>query len=88
MAIDQWMTQWNDYSEAHQTKQFFPSHKPGISRDLLRMSKTKLGRLVRIITGHNNLNYHMSLKIPGHENSCRFCGLFFLVFSSALTLGT
>ena len=37
------------------------------------MSRSDLGRMARLITGHNVLNYHMSVMTRDHEDRCRFC---------------
>ena len=44
------------------------------SKKLINFSREDLSRIVRLITGHNVLNYHMSLTTPGHTALCRFCG--------------
>ena len=35
--------------------------------------ESRLGRFVQLISGHNNLNYQMSLCNPGHTDKWRFC---------------
>ena len=71
-----WNSEWNKYPHARQTKQFFPGIRTRISRDLLKLDRRSVGRFIHLITGHNNLNYHCSLRDPlgEHESMCRLCG--------------
>ena len=68
-----WKTEWTVYNAGRQTKQFFPSADPSKTKSMLSLSRHDLSRLVRLITGHNTLNYHMSLTTPGTDPRCRFC---------------
>ena len=70
---EDWRTEWNDYPHGRQTKQFLPGLQPSFAKKLLKLTRHEVGRLVRLVTGHNNLNYHMSLMNPGANNMCRFC---------------
>ena len=72
-ALAEWQHDWTSYNGGRQTKQFFPTLDKKKSSQLLTLSKTQLGRLTRLISGHNNLNYHMSLCNPGHTSLCRLC---------------
>ena len=70
---EKWNKNWCNYKEARQTKHFFPELNPARSNCYIKLSRLKLGKAVRIITGHNNLNYHMSKMCPGFGDLCRFC---------------
>jgi ribonuclease HI len=70
---EKWDKEWLEYGAARQTKQFFPQGCGSRSKELCKLSRIKLGTAVRVVTGHNNLNYHMSKMVPGHGNICRFC---------------
>ena len=39
----------------------------------MKLDKFSLGKIIRLTTGHNNLNYHLSKQIPIHNEICRFC---------------
>ena len=68
-----WNKEWHDYPLARQTKQFFQEIDSLKSKDLYKETRIKVGKLIRVISGHNTLNYHMSLMAPGHDHRCRFC---------------
>ena len=68
------MTQWAAYPQARQTKQFFPELRSAVSKEVIKMTRREIGRFVRLVSGHNIFNYHMSLKSEEHEQRCRFCG--------------
>lgn len=67
-----WEDEWISYNEARQTKQFYPYFDSNRSKTLHKLSRIRLGQIVRLTTGHNNnLNYHYSLCNP--VNIYRFC---------------
>ena len=74
-ALERWTGDWIAYPHARQTKQFFLRPKPGISSNLMKLTRYKLGRIMKLITGHNNLNYHCFLRDGDEQESwnCRFC---------------
>ena len=72
-AVKQWSEEWRTYPHARQTKQFFPVPRERISKELILMTKTAISRLIKLMSGHNNLNYHCSLRDKEHGNACRFC---------------
>ena len=74
MIRDKWQQQWDAYPHARQSKQFFSKINKSRAQHIYKLSRAKLARLIRITTGHNNLNYHRSLINPDRENGCRFCG--------------
>ena len=39
-----------------------------------KLARLELGRFVRLVTGHNNLNHFQSRIGLWHSRSCRFCG--------------
>ena len=69
-----WKFEWIDYPEARQTKQFVVEPIKTKADKACRLSRLQLGRLIRIITGHNVLKYHFSLMNPLESPFCRFCG--------------
>ena len=72
----QWFREWTDYQHARQTKQFFSGPYQKISKEILSLSRRGVGHIVRLISGHNNLNYHSHKRDPVNttSNLCRFCG--------------
>ena len=40
---------------------------------MLQLGRKKLGKIIRIITGHNELNYHRNNVDSNIEKDCRFC---------------
>lgn len=68
-----WHYQWDQYSEARQSKQFISKPNKTKAKYIYKLNRQKLGRFIRIITGHNNLNYHRSVIDPSQKNKCRFC---------------
>ena len=71
--IARWNEDWQQYKHARQTKQFITEHNAVRSKEFYKLSRIKLGTIVRVITGHNNLGYHMSKMVPGFGGGCRFC---------------
>ena len=72
-TLEMWQTEWFAYNHGRQTKQFFPYVHQKITKQLLTLTRHEVSRIVRLITGHNSLNYHMSLTTPGTDPMCRFC---------------
>ena len=77
MIMDQvllvWKNQWIAYPHARQTKQFFPQVRESVTKELFGLLRQDIGRFVRLCTGHNNLNYHASLRDAGISAMCRLC---------------
>ena len=69
-----WAKAWNSYTEARQTKIWFP--KPDVKKSsiLLKMDRKNLGQMVQFLTGHNKLKRHKNIQ-DRVENfySCRLC---------------
>ena len=71
--MTRWNRSWTEYPHARQSKQFYPVFKHSKAREAYKLSRAKLSRLIKITTGHNNLNYHQSLISRERDNKCRFC---------------
>ena len=69
------MEEWKKYEESQQTKQFYLAPDPCKAKELIALSRIQLGRVARLTTRNNNLNYHWSLCNPGHTDKCRFCNI-------------
>ena len=50
-----------------QTRQFFLSPDINVSKTILRLARSQLTKLVKLITGHNNLAYHACIKNRPHH---------------------
>ena len=75
-AIDDiWDFQWTRYHDGRQSKQFYKLPNRSKAKYSYNLSRQELGRLIRLVTGHNNLFYHRSNvdKTRGTSSLCRFC---------------
>ena len=75
-AIDDiWDFQWTRYHDGRQSKQFYQLPNRSKAKYSYNLSRQELGRLIRLVTGHNNLFYHRSNvdKTRGTSPLCRFC---------------
>ena len=68
-----WTKQWTENPTALATKQFYLSPNPQKARYVYKLARLELGRFVRIITGHNNLNYFQTRIGLWGQKLCRFC---------------
>ena len=70
----QWEQEWLGSNTASHSKSFYSGPNPSKAKFVYKLARLELGRFVRIITGHNNLNFFQD-KIGLHRGaSCRFCG--------------
>ena len=70
---EEWDTQWNNYPRARQSK-IFVLHQDKIrAKEICNLSRRKLSRLIRVITGHNGLMYHRHNIENYIDPMCRFC---------------
>ena len=71
---NKWSKAWRSYGEARQTKIWFPIPNPKKSFLLLKMDRTKLGRIVQFLTGHNKLKRHKNIQDGVTDpHSCTLC---------------
>ena len=69
-----WRKEWMEMKVANHAKGFYTGPNPGKAKYVCKLARLELGRLVRIITGHNNLNFFQH-KLGLYNNpKCRFCG--------------
>ena len=68
-----WNEEWRDYEGARMTKYFFPRNDKDRARKIYHLSRLQLGRMIRILTGHNNLRYYQSKLDHQISPFCRFC---------------
>jgi hypothetical protein len=69
-----WNDEWLNYREARMSKKFLNQVDMNKSKKLMTYGRSKLGTLIRIITGHNRLNYFGSKIDTDLDPECRFCG--------------
>jgi hypothetical protein len=72
----EWTERWQGINEARQTKIFFPTPNPKISKQLLLYDKATCAKLFRWISGHSFYRYHNFLTTPTlfNDPTCRMCG--------------
>ena len=69
-----WSKAWKGYSQARQTKIWFPEPDYKKSLQLLKKERNALGRLVQFFTGHNKLKRHRNIQNGVNDpHSCRLC---------------
>jgi ribonuclease HI len=68
-----WSDQWERYSEGRLSKLFLKRIDKTRQKDALKLGRGRLGTLIRIITGHNGLNYFRHKVDSDWDPSCRFC---------------
>ena len=73
-VLRDWSREWNDYGSAQHSKGFYLSPNPAKAKFVYKLARLELGRFVRIITGHNNLNYFQAHIGLGASPLCRLCG--------------
>ena len=69
-----WDNRWKGLNKARQTKQFYGSPDKNKARYVMKLSRLEMTRFVNVITGHNQLNYHLSLQLGDVFSECCFCG--------------
>ena len=68
-----WTTEWQGSTAARHTKHFYFSPSRHKASYIHKLARLDLGRFVRIVTGHNNLNYFQSRIGLWGDQTCRFC---------------
>ena len=68
-----WTREWLGTSQAQASKYFYFSPNRHKARYAYKLARLELGRFVRIITGHNNLNYFQTRIGLWGCKTCRFC---------------
>ena len=69
-----WTKEWQSSPGAQHTIHFYYIPNPHKAKYVYKLARLELGRLIRLVTGHNNLNgfqYRIGL---GPTSCCRFCG--------------
>ena len=71
--IQRWVGEWRDSPGMSHTKQFCSGPLQNKARFVYKLARLELGRFVRIITGHNNLNAFQTRIGLWGSAECRFC---------------
>ena len=56
-----------------QTRRFWPNIDLNTSKQLLKLDRPTLSRVIQLCTGHGYNAYHLSLVDPARDGECRFC---------------
>ena len=71
---EDWGKEWSGMSTANHARSFYGGPNPGKAKFVYKLARLELGRFVRIITGHNNLNFFQTKIGLFNDPACRFCG--------------
>ena len=69
-----WNEEWGTSKGMHHSKTFYGGPSSTKARYVYKLARLELGRFVRIITGHNNLNFFQAKIGLQTVSSCRLCG--------------
>ena len=72
--MDEWNKEWRVWPGANHSKSFYSGPNEGKAKFVYKLARLELGRFVRIITGHNNLNFFQTKLGLANDASCRLCG--------------
>ena len=70
---NQWQEEWLASKTANHSRSFYGGPNQGKAKFVYKLARLELGRFIRIITGHNNLNFFQEKIGLFTEASCRFC---------------
>jgi ribonuclease HI len=69
-----WDDEWSQYKAGRQSRFFYPNTHNSRLTDTLSLSRARLGKFIRIITGHNALAYHRhNVDEENNDPYCNFC---------------
>ena len=69
---EEWEQRWINDNAYRMTKIFYPKPHSNKAKCILKLKKTEIKTVIKIISGQNNLNY-MNNKVYGSDDQCRFC---------------
>ena len=69
-----WTQEWSSQPAANHSRGFYDAPCPNKAKHVYKLSRLELGRFVRIISGHNNLNFFQTKIGLWGDPLCRFCG--------------
>ena len=73
LVYAKWTCEWQRSPSARQTKLFYIGPMKSQARYVYKLARLELGRFVRLVSGHNNLNYFQHRIGLHHSPLCRFC---------------
>ena len=68
-----WDEQWTEYEAGRQSKIFYTKQDKKRAKEACLLTRRKLSRLIRIVTGHNGLLYHQHNIENSIDPTCRYC---------------
>ena len=72
-VANDWQNEWTRSNQANHAKTFYAGPNPSKAKFVYKLARLELGRFVRIVTGHNNLNFFQTKIGLANNPSCRFC---------------
>ena len=72
---EQWNEHWSEYGEARMSKKWYSTQDKVRAREVCQLSRLKLGRFIRIVTGHNALKYYNHVLDETLSPVCRLCNM-------------
>ena len=73
-AYAEWCDDWQSQKGINHTKSFYGKPDMRKAKFVIKLARIELGRFVRIVTGHNNLNFFQTKIGLWKDSRCRFCG--------------
>ena len=68
-----WSREWQDCGQANHAKTFYLTPNKTKAKYVYKLARLEAGRLVRIITGHNNLAFFQNKLGYQQDSQCRLC---------------
>ena len=68
-----WKVEFQEYEGARMGKLFYNGPDKNKAKYVCKLSRARLARFIRIISGHNSLFYFRSRIDPEIKPTCRFC---------------
>ena len=73
--LEEWTEEWTKQTGVHHARSFYGGPNPRKAKFVIKLARLELGRYVRVITGHNNLNFFQTKIGLANNPGCRLCGL-------------
>jgi ribonuclease HI len=69
-----WSNRWQKSSDCRQTKIWFDKPNPRKSKEVMKLRRSEISVMVRMVTGHNHLRRQNNLLGLTESKLCRLCG--------------
>ena len=69
----EWEKEWRELTIANHSRSFYAKPSAKKAKYVYKLARLELGRFIRIITGHNNLNFFQEKLGLTHRATCRLC---------------